>query len=221
MFNLITTFFYPKMEERLKEFEYCFNINVKNEHISNITVFAELREGENIPYFIKHEKIKVIDFPRRPMYSDFFLYARENMPLNEIVIISNTDIYFDSTLDSIRHVDLSNTLVCLTRRNVEADGSFTLQGCGDSHDVWIFKNPIDFNETDIYIGISGCDSWLARKAIDHGLKVINPCLELFANHVHFCEERNNLLEDGKRYWDVPGYDSGLRIPFDFLRKGQL
>jgi len=219
MLSLLTTFFYPKTEERLKEFEYCFNINIQNKYINKITVFAELKEFTDIPYFMKHKKINVIKFNKRPMYSDFFLYARENIPFNENVIISNTDIYFDHTLDLLKYIDLKNTLICLTRRNLDSDGKFSLQGCGDSHDAWIFKNPISFNDTDIYIGISGCDSWLAKKAIDNGINVINPCLELFANHVHFCEERNSLLEDGKRYWDFPGYDSGLRIPFDFLRKG--
>ncbi len=212
MFTLLTTYFNPKTEDRLNEFKTCFEMNIANNFIDKIIVFAE-SDSNAIPSFLKHDKVNVVSFEGRPKYSDFFKYAADNLEHGKTIIIANTDIYFDETIALASRVNFSNILACVSRWNIDKDGSKNLQGCGDSHDVWIFKNPISFPGSDIFLGISGCDTLLAIRASANGYTLINPSLSIIANHLHFSVERNNNLSDGLNYWHAPDYDCGVRLPF--------
>ena len=127
--------------------------------------------------------------------------------------MSNTDIYFDHTLALLQNVNFENKFFCISRYNVESDDKFALQGCGDSYDVWIYKGRINIPDSDIYLGISGCDTLIALKACTSGYNVQNPCLSVKTYHLHHADERNNNLSDGLNYWHAKGYDCGFRLAF--------
>ena len=50
----------------------------------------------------------------RPTYRQLFEYANAKFPYRT-VIVANADIYFDDTLDLLRHVSLEDTILALTR----------------------------------------------------------------------------------------------------------
>lgn len=217
MNRLLVPFFYPKTKERLREFETCIKTNIDNDFFSHITVFAELKENQEIPEFLSSDKIKIIKTNDRSKYSDFFSYAKENFEGGDVVVIANTDIYFDNTIHLVNKINLRSSLLCLTRKNVYFDGSCHFQGDGGSHDAWIFKNPLNFSDGDLYLGILGCDSLLAHRALKSGIRVTNPCLSINVFHLHRSSERYNYLNDGTCYWNVPGYNAGIKIPFTDIK----
>jgi hypothetical protein len=102
-----------------------------------------------MPDFLRHEKIHVMNLHRRPMYSDFINYANNHIPPGSLNLISNTDIYFDNSVSKLNHINMENKFICITRWNVDANGNCDLQGCGDSYDVWAFRNPFYFDDSDV------------------------------------------------------------------------
>jgi hypothetical protein len=115
---------------------------------------------------------------RRMLFSDYFGYANEHLD-GSIAVVANADIYFDKTIGLLRKTNLENTFVCLAKYEGTPP---RLWRCYDSQDAWAFKPPIRV-EADFELGRPGCDNALAYSAARAGLKILNPCLSVFAYHL--------------------------------------
>jgi hypothetical protein len=94
---------------RQQELDTCFYDNINNENFYKIHVFSD----DELPFInnkIIHNKPN-----KRLTYKDYFNYAKHNIPENDIVVLANSDIYFDDTISKINNLNLASTVLALTR----------------------------------------------------------------------------------------------------------
>lgn len=168
-FNLIISLYTEKNNSRAKELLYCLLKNLENPLISHIHIMYEKTNdsslletylpilSKTIPY------IHIIHITSKPSFSFIFNYCNTN--IRGPVIISNSDILFDSTLGKIE--DLNDRFICLTRYNQLNEKKWHpisyLNGTINLHsqDTWIFDSPMKYTFTindDIKLGDMFCDS---------------------------------------------------------------
>ena len=196
---LITTYYISSSEERNKEIKDCLIKNFQNKYIEKIYLlnndiyninFINDKQNKIIQYIISNEnnyKLK---------YNDAIKFINQNLQ-NKICILSNTDIYFDSTLSKINNKIIHNNCFALLRYDLDINGNkkiFTRFDIprDDSQDCWIFRSPlnIDLNKLDFSFGTLGCDSIFAFYLSQSGLKLSNPSLDLISLHLHNTEFRS-------------------------------
>lgn len=201
---ILLTAFFPTTPERAEELELCLKHNAAQRFFKHIVLLCE---GKARPSF-QHEKLVFVDMPRRMVYGDFFQYANQ-FHSGSICVVSNTDVMYDDTLTKFVYLTDSrwqNRLFAITRTN--EDGK--LQNSG-SQDTWVFKAPLKvFDGWNLILGIVGCDSFLAQKALEAEMFVENPALSVRCSHLHRVGVRNDMLpvegSDKKTcYWHAPGY----------------
>jgi len=223
--------------DRLKEFRYCIEKNADNPIVEKLHVLWERKDpiksrdpklkvrehyfGDPFPFdddhlFLNHPKITVHICDGRPMYSDFIRVARDEHLEGKVIAICNTDIWTDETLALAENIQ-TDTIYAITRHNWDPGKkeSTGLQGDGlhGSQDTWIFRHPLRPFQNEIYMGVLGCDSYFAQKAIEMGITVINPCRQIKTYHLHTIGWRNN-TPGGKSYWDSPDYMAVCIQPSD-------
>lgn len=182
--------------------------NIANTLIAGIYVFAENlpRSAGDAYRFLDHPKVHVIAIDTRPSFKHFIDFANQELH-SCLVAVCNSDVYFDETLGHVHESQWDNQLWCISRYNIiKGSGQLELQGGGNqgSYDAWIFRSPLpDFN-SDILLGVIGCDSYFVQRAADAGIRTKNPCLSVILRHLHQVQERND-QPGGFRYWDLPDY----------------
>jgi len=200
---LLTTLHHTSTE-RFAEYLFCLEKNIKSGYFHRIIIFDEhCNFMDSIP---KDERIHIIPIDDRLNYSQLIKYCNGNFA-DEVCVIANTDIYFDDSLLEIHKVELTNKFIVITR----LVGENKYQNPG-SFDTYIFKPDktgiISNFYPDIFIGIDGCDSYLAQKAKEAGLKVYNPCLTIKTHHHHKVNGGNTyVLNDGRKYWSFKDYSA--------------
>src|SRR5205814_1982921 len=108
---------------------------------------------------------------------------------NQEGIVANADIFFDESLARLEGYDLTGKLLCVSRWDVQPDGSVKFFAQSDSQDAWIFRTPIPEFPSDFQLGVPACDNRLAWEAERAGLKVINPAPSIRAGHLHLSQVR--------------------------------
>ena len=162
--NLITCEYVPEDENRRKEIEYCLKRN---------------RESG----FFK----SVITLNKKPTFGELFDITRQNP--NDINIISNTDIFFDSSINEVKKIS-NNEAWALTRWNYLGDNRAEFFNRHDSQDVWIFRGGARKDLDGNYpMGKPGCDNRLAFELKRAGYLVRNPSLSIRCFHYHISEVR--------------------------------
>lgn len=212
MIHLMTQMYPIRDDLRLWEIRTAIEKNLSNDQISHLYLFLDSFSDEQKKLerfsFIHNPKITIIDVNSRPTYKTFFDYAEANLA-HKWCAVSNSDCFFDDSVRKFHGVHFINRLACITRYNIgHHDDDLTIQGDGGSHDAWVFVPPIKPFHNDILMGVLGCDSYLAQKALEAGIDVFNPCLDVKLRHLHRIGERND-APGGKRYWDEPDYKGTL------------
>src|SRR5215211_7311553 len=179
---LLTGFYYDPDPHRRGELLECIKRNAANEWIDEVRVFIE---DETAPAEISADqrKLKLIPLGRRVTFRFLFDYANENLK-GQPVIVANADIFFHESLRRLHGYDLNSKLLCLSRWDVQANGSTVLFEHPSSQDAWIFRAPIPEMNCDFHMGLPACDNRLAWEAEQAGLQVSNPGRTLHANHLH-------------------------------------
>jgi hypothetical protein len=172
---------------RTAEFIECVRRNASNEQIDQLTVFLEdslsLVDARSRFPTLAHPKVQLIAHGRRLTYADLFEHA--NRYLNGAgVIIANGDIFFDETLALLEEEVLAGRMLCLSRWDQAADGTFRHFDRPESQDAWIFEPPVPPIGADFCLGKPGCDNRLAYEAERAGLLVSNPSRSVHARHLH-------------------------------------
>lgn len=221
---LITVLYNETNEQRRNEFITCFEQNKKHEAIKQIHVIYDTSKDDPqnlLLTYLKHQKCAVSYISGRPTFGYCFELANKQYP-DQVVIVSNADIFFNKTLNKLEGYDLANKFLAVTRWNVlengqleifkqfKADSSFDEPMSQLSMDAWIFKTPLKaFVNPEFQLGTWACDGYIAYQAYISGLDVINPCLSIQCCHLHLSKIR---------HW-IPQSIAGakaLRVPWAML-----
>ena len=129
-------------------------------------------------------------------YKKAFDYANKYIEKNEIVILSNCDIWFDNTIKVVNNYDMNNTIIALSRYDAQKNGTYKLFNRPDSQDCWIFKNPISLEyDYNFELGKGGCDNriaWIVNNSKKNNIKynIVNPATIIKSYHEHISNIRN-------------------------------
>lgn len=179
---------------RAAEFLECLHRNCELKHIVRVHCFVEGPKFAFAKQQLEFKSLALLDWGRRVTYNDLFHYADCKLE-GEICVIANSDIFFDSSLLELKGYDLTNKLLCLSRRNEQTEpvriGQFDVSG----HDAWIFRAPIVRFRCNWHLGKWGCDLRLSHEAGAAGLILENPALSIFANHLHASGVRRYSAQD--------------------------
>jgi hypothetical protein len=175
---------YPK---RAEELDFCFNENINSKEFDHIHVFAQ----SELPTDQMPDNVTINKIENRLTYKYYMEYAENNIPKGDIIVLSNSDIFFDESILKVKDINLDNKVLTLTRwcpytghwfRN---DELVPLHNHSHSQDVWIWSNPFKHDDSfNFYIGTLGCDNKMAFCLDQAGYQVWNPSFSIFAYHKH-------------------------------------
>jgi hypothetical protein len=195
--KLIIEYFKSKNKNRDIEYISCIKENIKNNFIDKIYVFI----SDDSILYIESEKIEIIKIDNRPTFHFLFEWCNINLP-DEICIVANTDIFFDSTIEYLNNNDLTNTFIALTRWDLIIKDNqwfvdFYNKPWNDgittgmlSQDSWIFKTPIKLDERSKFLmGKPGCDNRIVQIYHENDYNVKNPSMQIVSKHLHVSNYR--------------------------------
>ncbi len=180
---LVIPFYLDKRKIRRKELFDCLGKNLNNYLINQVVAVCDTEI--KIPY---NKKLTVINIGRRQMFSDLSNIANSINP-DGINIVANADIFFKvEDIKKIKTVDFTNTVLALSRWNIQKKNKPKHFALKDSQDSWLWKGKLNING-DFLMGTRGIDNRIAHEI---GLKynIINPSCSIKSYHVHLSEMRN-------------------------------
>ena len=199
--HLYTTYYNEVNNYRKDELLTCLKNNISNKAISKIIVF---NEADSIP--IKSPKLREIIIKKRPTYNDFIEFINAHTTEDDINIIANTDIYFDKNIEVLKHINLKDTCLALSRWDTADTIKPKLYNHNDSQDVWVFKGPIKENlSANFPLGVPRCDNRLLYELEKAEYMVLNPAFSIKSYHIHKGQRALVYSEDDKIYKIPPPY----------------
>lgn len=203
MLKLFTSYYNEKNPIRRQEIIQCLINNSQNDFINQIFVLIE--PDAAIPF--EHDKIIYVQ-SERPTFRTFFDLVNKNAGDWDVSIISNSDIFFDET---IQHALKVRLLDCFAVSRWEINPDKTkgdlVQRRSDSQDFWLFKGkikPIEF--CDFPLGVLGTDNRIAYEIKQAGYNIYNPALTIKGWHLHNSNIRNyNPFERNEKTVIPPPY----------------
>lgn len=178
MFTLITSWYHEPNAGRRAELLYCLTRNLEHPLIKQIWLLVE--GDTDVPH---HPKIRTKHFVHRPTFSDMIKLGNKQQG---IVIMANTDIYFDETLALAQYIK-PNDCYALTRWDLNTKLRFYGKKC--SQDAWIYRPKLNGIEGNYSPGKPGCDNHLAWELAEAGVRVTNPSKTIRACHLHLTNLR--------------------------------
>tara|TARA_Y100000591_G_C21840895_1_gene705568 strand:- start:1047 stop:2804 length:1758 start_codon:yes stop_codon:yes gene_type:complete len=200
---LIMQFFLPDNKSRLKELQETMYFNVQNKHFDKIYLLNEkyyTKEELGVASVSKENVQKIVqrNINARLSFKEVFSFVKREK-LNGYIVIANTDIFFDYTIENILKTNLENhkgmyALVRYeyTNRNLKKCKLFG-NGRADSQDVWIVHSNYIPENTNIFkfnFGVPGCDNKLVYLFLILGYKVYNDPILIRSYHNHASQLRN-------------------------------
>ncbi len=176
---LMINYYKDENPARQAEIDECLRKNIEHPLIDHILIFKE----ENVAVH-KNKKIIPVNWKGRPTYSDYF---RIGSKYNDIKILANSDIYFDSSLMYSKKIRF-NQVYALCRWT-EVNGTLKFYNHKDSQDVWIWLGKINVN-CEFSLGVPGCDNAIAYLLASSGYRVLSPSKSVKAIHLHNSGVRN-------------------------------
>ena len=193
MIYLYTQYYRDKNADRQAEIDACLQANLDHQDIAGVTVLYEAASGVEPP---EHPKIRRVPIEHlegrhasgRPTFSQMLEVVCQASGPDDVNIICNSDIYFDSSVVDAEQLQ-AGECYCLGRWDVKGEESW-LWNVPFGQDAWFFRGKPQRIEADFPFGYPGCDNrfaWECRKA---GYRVLNPCRCLRALHLHASGIRN-------------------------------
>ena len=187
---ILITQLYKTIQERWNEQLKSLKNNVNNPFIKQIILLNE--ETLDIDF----SKVKQVIINKRLTYKLAFDWAKHNIPTGTNVILVNSDIWFDNSISLIHKINMSNTVITLSRYDIKKNGLYKLNNVNYSQDSWIFQNPItlDYNH-DFELGRGACDNRIAyiiknSKKYNKYYILRNPALLIKSYHEHLNDIRH-------------------------------
>jgi len=203
---LITSLYPIKNKDRLQEIESVIIRNSQNEFIDKIIVFFENYEKvDKEEYnFLNNNKISIVQLQHRPTFGMFLEYANTKL-IDEVVIVSNSDILFDKTINRVKELPLGcKNIHLLSRYEGDYKANREFMPCGIqvgtfqtwSFDSYIFKSPIQLDRNysyySILFGSNNSDPSLYRIFKSEGFKIRNPVFDIRSFHIHSVSGEGNV-----------------------------
>lgn len=196
--KLIIEYFKSANQNRDVEYKSCINENIKNTFIEKIYIFI----SDDSILDLQSDKIEIVKIDNRPSFKFLFEWCNTNLP-DEICIVANTDIFFDSTIEHLKNSDLTNTFLALTRWDlILKDNQWFVDFYNKpwnqygvttgmlSQDSWIFKTPIKIDErSNFLMGRPGCDNRIVQIYLENNYNVKNPSMQIVSKHLHISNHR--------------------------------
>lgn len=205
MFNLITSYYHSPNDERQQELNQCLIHNSKNPHIK--TIYLLNAQIYNLDFVDQEYRSKIVQFTVSDENKDRLYYYcaiqfTNNYLHGQRCIVSNSDIYFDDTLNLLENVDFNNKLFALSKYEDGVLHERTI----DSQDSWVFSSPlkVDISTLNFKFGHPGCDNIFAGLVMKSGYYVSNPCKTIKTHHLHKSDYRTYTQDDRifGEYWGV-------------------
>jgi hypothetical protein len=187
--TVLQNYYQDKDEYRRGEIDLCLQKNVENPYISKIILIVETEARPSI----ESDKIEIVEWHRRPTYTDCFQIANEKCGDGEIVAICNSDIYFNHTISLAFNIT-DDECYALSRWD-DIHGQLKPFHHSDSQDVWIMRTPIANILNTSVLGVPGCDNRIAFLLNEAGYKLTNPCKSIYALHIHGHSKHNYTAAD--------------------------
>ena len=180
---LIQQFYIDEDPIRHKELQQTLRFNCINNSIDKIILLNEKIYTES-ELGTKNDKIQQVNIEKRLTYADVFKYASINHK-NSYIILSNSDIFYDKSVEKIKKLQLYENLFILTLLRYEFLKNTKLSNCKieyprpDIQDTWIWHtNAIDINDsltelTNIEMGVNKCNNHFMHILQLLGLQCLN------------------------------------------------
>ncbi|KAI9347337.1 hypothetical protein BDR26DRAFT_916227 [Obelidium mucronatum] len=226
--HLIGQWYTPKSRARLAELVRVLAINTNNTYIDKIHLIQPIADFQTLipkrnqihayfynlldvdPYFpielfLAKLVLSTTNHKGRLLASDAFRYASKTLKhdpklhhIQKVAILSNQDIYFDSSLSLLQTSPFSNlgtlTAYFLSRyeENAEAEEESLIgTQCGPrfigSHDAFVFMPPLPeplIRNCEFELGSWGIEARLLWEFEQFGILGRNPCEDIKIWHVH-------------------------------------
>jgi glycosyltransferase involved in cell wall biosynthesis len=206
---LIQQYFIHSDKNRQKELDYCIKTNSENPFIDEIFLLNEEIYKSKI---LISNKITQSQIYRRIKFSDVLRFIKYN--LDGYVIFSNSDIFFDKSIELIKYSTLNSEKSIETLCRFEYDGKKKLDDCilkskprFNCQDTWIVHSKFikelsnnDITKFNFDLGVPGCDHKLLYEINNLGFIVYNNPNKLRSYHYHSSQIRNY---DSKNLLDLP------------------
>lgn len=189
-------------EFRHSEYLSCLKKNDKNSNIHKIILLCNDRHDD-----LKKLSKKVIclDIKQSPTFAEFFQISNI-LCRDEICIVANLDICFDSSIANVYKFISEKNVLALCRWDMLEDGTKRFFNKTDSQDAWIFEAPLDTSEMNagFTMGTAGCDNRIAFE-LSRKHQVLGTSKDIVATHIHLSQFRQ-WLKDGKEVYRLPSED---------------
>jgi hypothetical protein len=179
MVRLLINYYVDPDFERNEELLICLANNCQNSEIDEVCCFTEVEP----PDFGSVEKV---NFGGRPTFEDFFHYINRVAEPNDISIICNSDIFFNSKDVKMIKANLqTHECYTLSRYDLDEKGNAVLFDRADSQDAWVFRGRVKTPKSCRYhMGKPGIDNAIAERLQTAGYTVKNPSKSIKSYHVH-------------------------------------
>ncbi len=175
--NLFQQYFISSSEERQNEIKYVLKKNVENPFIHFIYLLNErIYSTEELGLCNCDNnllsKIKQVDIGKRLEFKDFFDYIEKDN-IQGYCILSNSDIFFDETINNLHKTTLSSdkSAFALARYEFHLSNNDNLHSCDlvhspdGSQDTWIIHSNFNLLEKqrtrcNFNLGKFGCDNFM-------------------------------------------------------------
>ena len=192
-------YYVDPVRARHREIESCLKLNSENPVIDKVILLNERMYKHKDLGGLNSTKVQQINISKRLMYSDVFHYVNENK-LKGYIIIANSDIFFDETLEKIKYSTLhtDRQMMALLRYEYDPTNKYNSKLFGpryDSQDTWIFHTNhfIEPREEKLFafnLGKPGCDNKLVYLMNVLNIEVVNDPATIKTYHYHKSNIRN-------------------------------
>jgi hypothetical protein len=193
---LLTEYYKSTNQQRDQEYLFCLKQNLKVDMFTKLYIFI----SDDSVLDLDSDKIEVVKLEKRPTYKDLLVFC--NQFQDEICVITNTDIFFDESLEHLKDYNFDNKFISLTRWDIVYDKEVWKMRYYDlpwrnnwttaqfSQDSWLFKTPVKVDDrTDFTMGRAGCDNRISQIFHELGYSVVNPSKKIITKHFHQSNHR--------------------------------
>lgn len=184
-------------QRRNAEIKDCVKRNLSCGFFDKVVFFVE----NDLPAYLEltkayKDKVEFVNICRRPLYSHF-VNRGNNQYKNWVVVASNSDIFFDSSITLFKNKSVAGKLYAITRQDRCSTGYRLRMNPHKTQDVWVWQAPIQV-KAEIELGRPGCENHFLWNAANSGLIVENPSLTIKVYHRHECGVRHYSQRDRVR-----------------------
>lgn len=218
---LIQQYYLNDSEERQEELKFCLKKNLENKYISHIYLLNEkiyTLQELGLDNDSSYNKLTQINISKRLSFKEAFKFIKTNN-INGYCVISNSDIFFNETINQLKFSYLHKEKCCLglTRYEYKDENNYFFVRdyikYGGSQDTWILhSNSIvkELYELDIFdfnLGTPGCDHKILYLLYRLNFNLINCPTLINIFHYHNTNIRNYI--DNK--------ETRIPVPYLFLK----